>query len=118
MMSRVRVVICRVEDEGARERTTEVARFDLPETDLSVVEAGTGLDVIEEMTHQHGQAVLRGVLQAQWEATDAAAVAAHRRRFSPCGVAAGRAGDAGGGEPLRAADAAATGTGDGGGHDA
>jgi len=82
-MSRVRVVICRVEDEGAGERTTEVARFDLPETDLSVMEAGTGLDALEEVTHQHGQAVLRGVLQAQWEATDAAAVAAHRRRFSP-----------------------------------
>ncbi len=82
-MSRVRVVICRVEDEEAGERTTEVARFDRPETDLSVVEPGTGLDALEEMTHQHGQAVLRGVLQAQWEATDAAAVAAHRRRFPP-----------------------------------
>jgi len=84
-MSRVRVVICRVEDvePGAAERTTEVARFDLPETDLAAIaqEPGTGLDALEEMTHQHGQAVLRGVLQAQWEATDAAAVAAHRRRF-------------------------------------
>ncbi len=92
-MSRVRVVICRVEDEGVEERTTEVARFDLPETDLSVVETGTGLDVIEELTHQTGQAVLRGVLQAQWEATDAAAVAAHRHRFPPRGVAAGRGGE-------------------------
>ncbi len=64
-MSRVRVVICRVEDEEAGERTTEVARFDLPETDLSVREAGTGRDALEEVTHQHGQAVLRGVLQAQ-----------------------------------------------------
>jgi len=92
-MSRVRVVICRVEDEGVEERTTEVARFDLPETDLSVVETGTGLDVIEELTHQTGQAVLRGVLQAQWEATDAAAVAAHRHCFPPRGVAAGRGGE-------------------------
>ncbi len=82
-MSRVRVVICRVEDEEAGERTTEGARFDLPETDLSVREAGTGRDALEEVTHQHGQAVLRGVLQAQGEATDAAAVAAHRRRFPP-----------------------------------
>jgi hypothetical protein len=82
-MSRVRVVICRVEDEGEGEQTTEVARFDLPETDLSVMEPGTGLDTLEEVTHQHGQAVLRGVLQAQWEVTDAAAVAAHRRRFPP-----------------------------------
>ncbi len=82
-MSRVRVVIGRVEDADAGERTTEVARFDLPETDLSVMAAGTGLDALEEMTHQHGQAVRRGVLRAQGEATDAAAVAAHRRRFPP-----------------------------------
>ncbi len=57
-MSRVRVVICRVDDEGTgtAERTTEVARFDLPETDLDALatEPGTGLDVLEEMTHQHG----------------------------------------------------------------
>jgi len=109
-MSRGRVVICRVENEEAGERTTEVARFDLPETDLRVVEPGTGLDALEEITHQHGQAAPRGVLQAQWEATEA--VAAQRRRFPPCGVAAGRAGAAGGGAPRRAADAAATGAGD------
>ncbi len=95
-MSRVRVVICRVEDvgAGAEERTTEVARFDLPDTDLDAIarEPGMGLDALEEMTHQHGQAVLRRVLQAQWEATDAAAVAAHRRRFPPWGVALRRDG--------------------------
>ncbi len=38
---------------------------------------------MEETTHQRGQAILRRVLQAQWEATDAAAVAAHRRRSLP-----------------------------------
>jgi len=93
-MSRVRVVICRVEDvgAGAEERTTEMARFDLPETDLGAMEPGTGLDVLEETTHQRGQAILRQVLQAQWEATDAAAVAAHRRRFPPSGVALRRDG--------------------------
>lgn len=95
-MSRVRVVICQVEDggAGAEERTTEVARFDLPATDLDALtkEPGTGLDMLEEVTHQHGQAVLRGVLQAQWEATDAAAVAAHRRCSPPCGVAVRRDG--------------------------
>jgi len=95
-MSRVRVVICRVEDvgPGAEERTTEVARYDLPETDLDAIamEPGTGLDVLEETTHQQGQAILRGVLQAQWEATDAAAVEAHRRRFPPWGVAVRRDG--------------------------
>jgi hypothetical protein len=92
-MSRVRVVICRVEDvgAGAEERTTEMARFDLPETDLDAMEPGTGLDVLEETTHQRGQAILRRVLQAQWEATDAA-VEAYRRRFPPWGVAVRRDG--------------------------
>jgi len=91
-MSRVRVVICRVEDvgAGAEERTTEMARFDLPDTDLGAMEPGTGLDVLEETTHQRGQVILRQVLQAQGEATDAAAVEAYRRRFPPCGAATGR----------------------------
>ena len=80
-MSRLRVVICRVEDEGESEQTTEVARFDLAETDLARVAPGTGLDVLEDATRQTGQAILRRLLQAQWEAVDAAAVAAHRRAF-------------------------------------
>ncbi|SRR5579883_1064267 len=89
-MSRLRVVICRV--EGESEQTTEVARFDLAETDLATVAPGTGLDVLEDATRQTGQAILRRLLQAQWEAVDAAAVAAHRRAFPPLrrGCATGR----------------------------
>lgn len=86
-MSRLRVVICRVEDEGASEQTTEVARFDVPETNVAAVAPGTGLDVLEETTQQTGQAILRRVLQAQWETADAAAVAAHRRSFPPSDLA-------------------------------
>jgi len=115
-MSRVRVVICRVEDEEAGERTTEVARFDRPETDLSVVEPGTGLDALEEMTHQHGQAVLRGGATGAVGGDGCGGGGGAPAPFPPCGVAAGRRGAAGGGEPLRALDAAATSAGDGGGH--
>lgn len=85
-MSRLGVVICRVEDKGANEQMTEVARFDLAETDVATVAPGTGLDVIEDATHQAGQAILRRLLQAQWEAVDAAAVAAQRRSFPPAEV--------------------------------
>jgi hypothetical protein len=91
-MSRLRVVICRVEEEGESEQTTEVARFDLAETDLAAAAPGTGLDVLEAATHQTGQAILRRVLQAQWEAADAAAVAAHRRAFPPSDVGVRRDG--------------------------
>jgi hypothetical protein len=80
-MSRLRVVICRVEDAGESEQTTEVARFDLAET-----------DVLEEATHHLGQAILRRVFQAQWEAADAAAVAVHRRSFPPSDVGGRRDG--------------------------
>jgi hypothetical protein len=81
-MSRLRVVMCRVAEEGESEQTTEVARLDLAETDLAAAAPGTGLDVLEAATHHTGQAILCRVLQAQWEATDAA-VAAHRRAFPP-----------------------------------
>jgi hypothetical protein len=91
-MSRLRVVICRVEDAGESEQTTEVARFDLAETDLAMVAPGTGLDVLEEATHHLGQAILRRVFQAQWEAADAAAVAVHRRSFPPSDVGGRRDG--------------------------
>ncbi len=91
-MSRLRVVLCRVEEDEGGERTTEVARYDLPPVDPLEVAAGTALDVIEEETHQAGQAILRRVMEAQWEATDAAAVEAHCRPSPPSGLGAGRAG--------------------------
>jgi hypothetical protein len=91
-MSRLRVVICRVEEAGESEQTTEVARFDVAETDLAAVAPGTGLDVLEDATHRTGQAILRRVLQAQWEAADAAAVAQHRRAFPPSDVGVRRDG--------------------------
>ncbi len=89
-MSRLRVVRCRVEEDEGGERTTEVARYDLPPVDPLGVAAGTALDVIEEETHQAGQAILRRVMEAQWEATDAAAVEAHCRPFPPSSLGAGR----------------------------
>lgn len=91
-MSRLRVTICRVEDAGDSAQTTEVARFDLAEPDLAVGAPGAGLDVLEAATQQVGQAILRRVLQAQWEAVDAAAVAAQRRAFPPADLAGRRDG--------------------------
>ncbi len=91
-MGRLRVVLWQVEDDETGEHATEVGRFEMPGTDLAAVEPGTALDMIEERTHQTGQAILRRVMQAQWEAADAAAVAAHRRLSPPAALAGRRGG--------------------------
>jgi len=88
-MRRLRVVLCQVEEDEGGERTTEVARYDLPPVDPLGVAPGTALDVIEEETHQVGQAILRRVVEAQWEVTDAAAVEAHCRLSPPCAPGSG-----------------------------
>ncbi len=91
-MGRLRVVLWQVEDDETGEHETEGGRFELPGTDLAAVAPGTALDVIEAHTQQTGQAILRRVLQAQWEAADAAAVAAHRRLSPPADLAGRRGG--------------------------
>ncbi len=95
MMRRLEVVIRQVDDDGAV--LTDIARFEVPETDLAAVEPETGLDVLEATTQQVGQAILRRLLQAQWEAVDAAAVAAQRRSFPPSGLDVRRIGCGDGG---------------------
>jgi len=46
------------------------------------------LDDLETVTQQTGNAILRQVLQAQWQLIDAALVAQHRQRCVPQPVAA------------------------------
>jgi hypothetical protein len=46
----------------------------------------TALDDLEQTTHDVGNAVLRRVLQAQWDTIDAQLAADYRRRFSPSGA--------------------------------
>ncbi len=61
-MSHIRVLICRVDD---------------PATE-------TALDDLETTTQATGNAILKRVLQAQWDTIDATLVEQHRQRFSPC----------------------------------
>jgi len=82
-MSHIRVLICRV-DDPTTDQMTELAAFDLPAADVTALQPDTALDDLETTTHTIGNALLRRVFQAQWDAIDAVLVEQHRQAFSPC----------------------------------
>src|SRR5438067_799041 len=81
MMSYIRVLICRVDDPTS-DQLTELAAFDLPSKDPTTLQSDTALDELEAVTHQTGNAILRRVLQAQWETIDTQLTEEYRQRFS------------------------------------
>jgi hypothetical protein len=82
-MSHIRVLICRV-DDPITDQMIELAAFDFPATDVTTLQSETALDELETTTQATGNAILKRVLQAQWDTIDAALVGQHRQRFSPC----------------------------------
>jgi hypothetical protein len=81
-VSHIRVLICRV-DDPTHDTMTELAAFDLPGADLTLLQPETTLDDLEITTHTAGNAMLRCLLQAQWDIIDAQLTEQHRRSFSP-----------------------------------
>jgi hypothetical protein len=81
-MSHIRVLICRLDDPST-EQMTELAAFDLPGPDVAALQPDTTLDDLETTTHATAHAILRRLLQAQWETIDAQLTEQHRQRFSP-----------------------------------
>jgi hypothetical protein len=63
----------------------ELAAFDLPPADVAVLQPETALDDLEQTTHAVGNAVLRRVLQAQWDTIDTQLAEDYRQRFPPSG---------------------------------
>ena len=61
----------------------ELAAFDLPPAELAALQPETALDEREQTTFDTGTAVLRRVLQAQWETIDAQLPEQYRQRFPP-----------------------------------
>ncbi len=61
----------------------ELAAFDLPPADVAALQPETALDALEQTTFDTGTAVLRRVLQAQWETIDAQLAEQYRQRFPP-----------------------------------
>ena len=83
-MGHIRVLICHV-DELASDQMTELAAFDLPTTDVALLQPETALDDLETTTQETGTAILRRTLQAQWDLIDADLTEQHRQAFSPSG---------------------------------
>jgi hypothetical protein len=81
-MSHIRVLICRV-DDPASDQMTELAAFDLPQTDLTTLKPETALDDLETTTHTTGNAILQRTLQAQWEVIDEQLTLNYRQSFPP-----------------------------------
>src|SRR5687768_3424615 len=79
-MRRIRVLVCSV-DEDTPDAMTELACFDLPVSDVTTLQPETALDALETTTHETGNAILRRVLQAQWDVIDARLTELHRHRF-------------------------------------
>jgi GrpB protein len=76
-MSHIRVLICRVDDPSA-DQMTELAAFDPPEADILALQPDTALDALETIIYTTGNAILRRLLQAQWDTIDAQLTAQYR----------------------------------------
>jgi hypothetical protein len=70
-------------DDPTSDQLTELAAFDLPAADVTALQPATALDDLETTIHTMGNAILRRVLQAQWELLDAQLTDQYRQRFSP-----------------------------------
>jgi hypothetical protein len=81
-MSHIRVLICRV-DAPDTDQMTERAAFGLMTPDVAALQPETALDKLETTTQEIGNAILRRLLQAQWDLIDAELTECHRQRFSP-----------------------------------
>ena len=81
-MSHIRVLICRVDDPTS-DQMTQLAAFDFPAAAGAALQPETALDDLETTTYTTGNTILRRVLLAQWETSDATLVDQHRQAFSP-----------------------------------
>ena len=81
-MCHFRVLICPVDDPDA-DQMTALAAFDLPTATITALQPETAVDDLETTTHDTGNAILRRVLQAQWDTLDAQVTEQYRQRFSP-----------------------------------
>jgi len=83
-MSRLRVILCRVEDEEP-DKMVELASIDLPQNDVDALCPETALDTLEQQTAEVGNRLLRKAVEAQWEQIDAELTQKARQDFPPSG---------------------------------
>jgi hypothetical protein len=89
-MSRFRIVIQRIDDDGPTERVTELDQIDVLAPDASFLQKETALDHLEAQTLATGHEVMRQLLTRQWERVDEQLVAGYRELFSPQAAEGGR----------------------------
>ena len=80
-MRSLRVLICGPDDLAA-DLLTELATVEVPLPDLATLRPATTLDDLEASILTTGQAILRRLLQAAWQALDGAVVAAYRQQHA------------------------------------
>ena len=81
-MSRLCVMICRVDDESKPDELTLLSRQDLPGLDGQPVAPAATLDQMETQAVTTGQELIRQLLSHQWESFDQQ-LAAEVQRLSP-----------------------------------
>ena len=89
-MSRFRIVIQRIDDDGPTERVTDLDQIDVPAPDVRFLQKETALDHLEAQTLASGHAVMRHLLTRQWERVDEQLVDGYRELFSPAAGEGGR----------------------------
>jgi hypothetical protein len=99
-MSRFRIVIQRIDDDGPSERVTELDQIDVPAPDARFLQKETALDHLEAQTLASGHEVMRHLLQRQWERVDEQLVEGYRELFSPPSPEGGRPRSDQGGQPV------------------
>ena len=81
-MSHLRVIVCRVEDETS-DKMSEIASFDLPNTEINTLCPINTIDELEQTTFEIGQPILKKIMQAQWEEMDNNLANKTRKDFFP-----------------------------------
>ncbi len=81
-MSRLCVMICRVDDENQPDELTLLSRQDLPVLDRPALAPATAVDQMESRAVTAGQELIRQLLYHQWQAFDQQ-LAAEVQRLSP-----------------------------------
>jgi hypothetical protein len=81
-MSRLCVIICRVDDEDRPDELTLLSRQDLPAFDRPAGGSATTVDEMEGRAVTAGQALIRQLIVQQWQSFDQEC-AAEVQRLSP-----------------------------------
>jgi hypothetical protein len=89
-MSRLAILICRIDDERHPNQFTELDRIDVPPLDAHLLQQETALDPLEAQTLTQGHQVMQHLLKRPWERVDDQLVAHYRELFFPAAGDEGR----------------------------